>query len=1263
VQFLSKMVGGRSVVAAVALVGFLMMAGCAASSPSGNNVTAKPAFSPAGGTYTSSQTVTISDATPGAVMYCTTDGTAPTTSSPRCSQPTTVFQTEFLQAIAAAPSMTGSEVAAAGYTINLSAAATPTFAPAGGTYTAAQTLTIADATTGANIYYTVDGTVPTPSSTLYTGPIAISKGETVSAIALASGFSNSGVASAAYVISAGGTPPPSGGTPPPSGGTPPPSGGTPSTTATPTFSVAAGTYSSTQTISLSDATAGATIYYTTNGSTPTASSTQYRSSITVAQSETISAIAVAAGTSSSVASAAYTISAAGTPPPAATAAPTFSVAAGSYSSPQTVILSDATAGATIYYTTNGSTPTASSTQYSGSITVAQSETLSAIAVAAGTSSLVATAAYTISAASTPPPPPTGTAIPTISPAGGTYITAQMVTISDTTAGATIFYTTDGSMPTIGTSSATMPYTGPIAVSQNEVVKAIALAAGNTSSVAQASFTLFLGGIPAPTISPTGGTFGAAQTVTLTDSAATANLYYTTDGSTPTASSTPYTGPISVSVAETLKAIAIVSGSSSVVSSAAFAFGNSSLSGAVLSGSSPVVGAQVQLYAAGQSGYGSAGTPLLGAPVTTDASGAFTVNYNCPASPGDLVYLVAVGGNAGAGSNSGLALMTALGPCGALNGTTPVTVNEVTTVASAYALSPFMTTAPNVGSSGSSVAYAGLKNAFMTVSNLANLNSGNALTITPAYATSPVPFLNTSTVPQKRIDTLANILNACASSNGTSGSCANLYNSTAGTGAIPVNTLQAILNIAQSPGANAATLFGLASPTGPFQPALSAAPNDWTLALTFTGGGLGIAPGVSVEDVFGNPVVMMVNSALAIDATGNIWVTSWGSDGTGFSESGLIAGFNNQGAPLTPATTLSAATPAIATTGGFLPQTQGTSNADVIAVDTSGNLWVGSGDSRSGFTEIANSTSGSSSGQSLIQEVADDNGMSVQSIAFDTTGNVWVGGFSNIFSEEGFLGELDTSGNLNANFQFFGADGTGSVDGFGYQPLQQLTFDSTGALWGSSLAGDLYQINLDDGSIAFDPFLNPTGGPSFGVYTPLVADGSGNVYGCASIDHTSHKGGQSLNVFNAASTSFTTLPITSGRGCGNQMAMDGVGHIFAVTGDPLSHGSGSPGVGVIDEFRTDGTLISPATGYTGTSSGEARTINPDANVVYSGPTPPGAGVSGVAVDGSGNLWILNVDTGASASTSGNVLVEYIGLAVPVITPVAAAQAGGQMAVRP
>jgi N-acetylneuraminic acid mutarotase len=163
--------------------------------------TSTPTFSVPAGTYTGSLTVKISDATNGATIYFTTDGSTPTTSS-------TVFYSNSsisipysatLKAIAVASGCLNSAVATATYTLP-PPAATPTFSEPGGTYTATQNVTISDATAGTTIYYTLNGSTPTTSSTVYSGPITVSGSALIQAIAVASGFSNSLVASATYVI-------------------------------------------------------------------------------------------------------------------------------------------------------------------------------------------------------------------------------------------------------------------------------------------------------------------------------------------------------------------------------------------------------------------------------------------------------------------------------------------------------------------------------------------------------------------------------------------------------------------------------------------------------------------------------------------------------------------------------------------------------------------------------------------------------------------------------------------------------------------------------------------------------------------------------------------------------------------------------------------------------------------------------------------------------------------------------------------------------
>ena len=324
------------------------------------------------------------------------------------------------------------------------------------------------------------------------------------------------------------------------------------TVATPTFSVESGAVNSGTSVTISCATEGAKIYYTTDGTEPTAESTEYTAAISVTPPMTLKAIAVKDGmNSSAVASASYTIK--GT-----VATPTFSVAEGAVNSGTSVTISCATEGAKIYYTTDDSDPTASSTEYKAAISVMEAVTLKAIAIKDGmNSSAVASASYTIK----------GTvATPTFSVAEGAVNSGTSVTISCATEGAKIYYTTDDSDPTASSTE----YKAAISVMEAVTLKAIAIKDGmNDSAVASASYTI-KGTVATPTFSVASGAVNSGTTVTITCSTEGAKIYYTTDGSDPTAESTEYTAAISVTPPMTLKAIAVKSGmNDSAVASASY----------------------------------------------------------------------------------------------------------------------------------------------------------------------------------------------------------------------------------------------------------------------------------------------------------------------------------------------------------------------------------------------------------------------------------------------------------------------------------------------------------------------------------------------------------------------------------------------------------------------------------------------------------------------------------------------------------------------
>ena len=172
----------------------------ATSNPFTVGVAAQPALTPGNGTYSATVMVKITDPTPGAIIYYTTDGTTPGRSSPVYKNPIPISSPTVLKAIAILGGYFASPEAAAKYAF-APPAATPTFSPAGGSYTTTQAVKITDTTPGANIYYTTNGTPPTTSSTRYTGgSITVSSTETLEAIAIATNYAQSAVARVVFTI-------------------------------------------------------------------------------------------------------------------------------------------------------------------------------------------------------------------------------------------------------------------------------------------------------------------------------------------------------------------------------------------------------------------------------------------------------------------------------------------------------------------------------------------------------------------------------------------------------------------------------------------------------------------------------------------------------------------------------------------------------------------------------------------------------------------------------------------------------------------------------------------------------------------------------------------------------------------------------------------------------------------------------------------------------------------------------------------------------
>jgi hypothetical protein len=143
--------------------------------------------------------------------------------------------------------------------------------------------------------------------------------------------------------------------------------------------------------------------------------------------------------------------------------------------------------------------------------------------------------------------------PTFNIDPGIFESERIVTISSTTPGVTIHYTTTGLDPSV--SSAT--YSGPLTISTNTTLKAIAVKNKMVNSYIQSSDYVIKAA--KPTFSPVAGTYAVAQYVTLSSTTTGASIFYTKDGSDPTDASTLYTAPVHVTETSTLKSFTVKEG--------------------------------------------------------------------------------------------------------------------------------------------------------------------------------------------------------------------------------------------------------------------------------------------------------------------------------------------------------------------------------------------------------------------------------------------------------------------------------------------------------------------------------------------------------------------------------------------------------------------------------------------------------------------------------------------------------------------------------
>jgi len=489
-------------------------------------------------------------------------------------------------------------------------------------------------------------------------------------------------------------------------------------------------------------------------------------------------------------------------------------------------------------------------------------------------------------------------------------------------------------------------------------------------------------------------------------------------------------------------------------------------GVVHGGSQVIGGSHIYVFAAGTTGYGGSGiaastanasvsvmnsvttgayptaydSTLKAYYVTSDANGNFGISGDYTCTSGTQIYLYALGGNPGTGSNNPSAgLLAALGQCpptgGSLASEVPlVVINEASTIATAYALAGFATDATHISSSGTALAQTGIANALANAGNLyainGSSNGANALT-----------QWGNGTVPQAEINSLANSLAVCVNAP-SSTQCVTLFaNAKSGgsTGMVAIDTATAAINIAHNPGNAVATIFGLPVGLGaPFQPTLSAAPNDFTIGINLTGGGLNYP------------------WSIAIDGSGNAWVANLNTS--------TVSKFSSKGTAISPATGYA---------GG------GLNNPVAIAIDGSGNAWIAN-------DTAAGSVSKLSSAGAAISPSTGYTATSTlyypSSIAIDGLGNAWIVESSSI--------------DAAAKFSSTGtalSPGSGYTGGGLYYPIA-VAVDGSGSAW----AANYLNTNIDKLSYTGSPLAPGNGyagysGSGESSSEAIAVDGSGNAW--------------------------------------------------------------------------------------------------------------------------------------------------------------------------
>ena len=648
-----------------------------------------------------------------------------------------------------------------------------------------------------------------------------------------------------------------------------------------------------------------------------------------------------------------------------------------------------------------------------------------------------------------------------------------------------------------------------------------------------------------------------------------------------------------------------------------------VTGKVHGGNQPVANATVTINFAGESGLRSPSTVAATTTTATDGTGsfAFTVDpvngnshpasgstFACPIAGDPIVYVVSRGGNTLNNGNPSLnntaaVFLSPIGPCSSLtSGTAPfLNLSEVTTVASIAALQQYFDPiTESIGHDGIGAAKQALTNSVALVSNLVDLTQGTALpsvSHTGATTGDGVAAVTVTATPEiAKINHIANIISSCVN-NGSAGApnCNTLFaNATPPDPTVtarpssyvfPVATdvLQAAFYILTNPTngstTNLTNLYNLSPAVGaPYNPALTTAPSDWTIAVNYattstcgTGGGFINSP----KDI-------------NVDFNGAIWFAN-GQAGTG-----NLAGISSNGTPLS-CVFLSGGS----TGGGVL--------------DDQGKVWFGgTANNLYRYDPIAHSTLTFPSTDAPQAIVADGN----HNVYFSTasTGKLFM------------IPAASTASAAVAPVQI------SSLVGDATRLFVDNSAAGGGAIWASSQSSNMFSrvapatsqsSNLLNG---YATTLFQTPFPvNYGIAVDLVTGTSptNNVYVSGISD--------AIAKFNGSGTNYTlvsgwpTTPGTAGLNAPTSIVLDG-----SVLGAPTNiwsvnnSSNTTSGFFSISEIGPTGGALSPS----GTTNGG-----------FQKPAPYlGRGLA-LAIDQSGNLWVANDSSTSVTEIIGSAVPLY------------------------